>query len=114
MKAHHPRSVRKQFRISLYIEALRVLFQRYELEVPENTWPGRIPQFASAREGCEAGIRAEVENAALYDQLMRTTSHQGILTVFGNLLRASQERHLPNFRRCASRGSGRWRGPRRG
>jgi hypothetical protein len=95
-----------------HIEALRTLFQRYALEIPENTWPGRVQRFASTREACEAGIEAEVANAAIYDRLMQSTDRQDILAVFGNLQRASQERHLPAFRRCATRGPG--RGARRG
>jgi hypothetical protein len=94
-----------------HIEALRTLFQRYELEMPENTWPGQVPRFASMRDACEAGLEAEVANAALYGRLMRSTSRQDVLEVFGNLQRASQ-RHLPAFRRCATRGAG--RGPGRG
>lgn len=90
-----------------HIEALRALFQRYGLQIPENTWPGRVPRFASMREACEAGIAAEIENAALYERLMRSTNRQDILAVFDNLRRASQERHLPAFRRCATRGAGR-------
>jgi hypothetical protein len=90
-----------------HIEALRTLFQRYGLDIPENTWPGRGPRYASTREACEAGIEAEIANAALYDRLMRSTGRQDILAVFGNLRRASQERHLPAFRRCVSRGRGR-------
>jgi hypothetical protein len=85
-----------------HIAALRTLFQRYELEVPENTWPGRVPHYASAREACGAGIKAEIANAVLYERLMRCTSRQDILAVFGNLQRASQERHLPAFRRCVA------------
>ncbi|MFW5876135.1 MAG: ferritin-like domain-containing protein [Myxococcota bacterium] len=90
-----------------HIEALHTLFQRYGLQMPENTWPGRVPRFGSMRQACEAGIEAETENAALYERLMRSTNRQDILTVFGNLRHASQERHLPAFRRCASRGDGR-------
>jgi hypothetical protein len=90
-----------------HIEALRALFQRYELEMPENTWPGRVSHFASIRQACEAGIKAEIENAALYERLMRSTTRQDILAVFANLQRASQERHLPAFRRCATRARGR-------
>lgn len=93
-----------------HIEALRALFRRYGLEIPENTWPGRVPRFASVREACEAAVDAEIENAALYDRLMRSTDRQDILTVFGNLQRASEEHHLRAFRRCATRGPG--RGPR--
>jgi len=93
-----------------HIEALRALFQRYALEIPENPWPGRVPRFASIREACEAGIEAEVANAALYERLARSTSRRDILAVFDNLHRASQERHLPAFRRCATRGVGRGAG----
>jgi hypothetical protein len=90
-----------------HIEALRVLFQRYGLEVPENTWRGRVPRFASTREACEAGIQAEMANSARYERLTRSTSREDILAVYRNLQRASQERHLQAFRRCATRGSGR-------
>lgn len=90
-----------------HIEMLRALFESYEVAIPENSWPGRVSRFASTREACEAGIEAEVANAALYERLMRNTRRQDILTVFGYLKRASQEHHLPAFRRCATRGPGR-------
>ena len=93
-----------------HIEALDALFHRYGLEVPANPWPGRVARFASTREACEAGIEAEVSNAAIYERLMRSTTREDILRVFDNLRRASQERHLPAFRRCATRGQGRGRG----
>lgn len=93
-----------------HIEALQTLFRRYGLELPVNAWPGRVPRYASTRAACEAGIAAEVENAALYERLMRSTGRADILAVFDNLRRASQERHLAAFRRCASRGAGGGRG----
>lgn len=89
-----------------HIEALRSLFQRYGLDVPANPWPGRVPRFASTREACEAGIEAEVANSALFERLKRSTSRPDILAVFRNLSSASQERHLPAFRRCATRSAG--------
>ena len=89
-----------------HIEALRTLFQRYELDMPENSWHGRVQRYGSKREACEAGIEAEVANAALYERLMRSTNRPDILRVFGNLLRASQENHLQAFRRCVTRGGG--------
>jgi len=93
-----------------HIAALRALFERYEVAIPDNQWLGRVPRFASMRAACEAGVTAEVANAALYDRLMRSTTRGDILAVFGNLQRASQERHLPAFRRGASRGAGQGRG----
>lgn len=104
-----------------HIEALRALFDRYGVEVPGNPWRNRVPRFASVREACQAGVEAEIENAALYERLMRSTEREDILAVFENLRRASQENHLPAFRRGATRGEGdqgrgrgRGRGPGRG
>jgi hypothetical protein len=95
-----------------HVEALGTLFRSYGLDTPENTWPGRVPRFANTLEACQASADAEVANVALYERLMQSTNRQDILAVFGNLQSASQERHLPAFRRCASRGPG--RGARRG
>ena len=92
-----------------HIEALRTLFVRHGVQMPGNAWPGRVPRFASLQEACEAAVAAEVENATLYERLMRSTVRDDLRTVFDNLRRASQERHLPAFRRCASRGTGRGR-----
>jgi hypothetical protein len=88
-----------------HIDELGALFQRYGLPLPESTWTGRAPRFASPREACEAAVTGELENVALYERLMRTTRRQDILAVFANLQRASEERHLPAFRRCAVRGA---------
>ena len=101
-----------------HIDALRMLFARCRLPVPENPWPGRVPRFASLTEACAAGVAAEVANVALYDRLLAATQRPDILTVFHNLRAASQERHLRAFERCAlgfgrgahhrRRGSERW------
>lgn len=86
-----------------HIEALLLLFRRYGLVVPDNPWPGKVPRFASLREACEAGVAAEVANAALYERLLAATPRSDILTVFQRLQEASQQRHLPAFQRSASR-----------
>jgi len=52
-----------------HIEALSALFRAYGLPLPENTWPSRVPCFGNVREACEAGVAAEVANAALYERL---------------------------------------------
>lgn len=90
-----------------HIAALRALFERYELAVPANTWRDRVPRYASTRDACAASVDAETANVALFDRLMHSTNRSDILAVFGNLQRASQERHLQAFRRCATRGPGR-------
>jgi len=93
-----------------HIEALRTLFDRYGLVTPANRWIGRVPRFASLRDACEAGVAAEIENGDLYERLISATQRPDLLAVFRNLQQASQERHLPAFRRCAARGGSRGRG----
>ena len=104
-----------------HIAALRTLFARYDLAVPENPWPGRVRRVGSLTEACAAAVAAEVANAALYDRLLAATQRPDILGVFRRLQAASQERHLRAFERCAQgfgggggyrsgRGGGRWGG----
>lgn len=87
-----------------HIAALRTLFERYGLNVPTNPWPGKVARYASVRDACEAGVAAEIANGALYERLLAATRRPDILAVFRNLQEASQQRHLPAFRRCAERG----------
>jgi hypothetical protein len=87
-----------------HIEPLRTLFTRYALPLHENPWLGKAPHYASRREACEAGVAAEIANAALYERLLTSTQRPDILTVFRSLQEASQQRHLPAFRRCIERG----------
>ena len=93
-----------------HIGALRAVFDAYALPVPANPWPGQVARYSSIQEACEAGVAAEVENAALYERLLAATRRPDILAVFRNLQEASQKRHLEAFRRCASRGAGAGRG----
>jgi hypothetical protein len=99
-----------------HIEALVTLFQRYEVPIPADTWPGRAPRYESLHDACEAGVVAEIENGKLYDRLRAGTRRSDILAVYRNLQEASQERHLEAFRRCVDRGDDSRsdpRGPRR-
>ena len=84
-----------------HIAALEILFERYGLDVPENEWVGRVPEFDTVNDACHGGVEAEIENAALYDELFSMIEHEDILDVFHNLRDASLEQHLPAFQRCA-------------
>jgi len=86
-----------------HITALVTLFERYDLEVPENLWAGKVPTFASLSEAAEAGVQAEVEDAALYDRLFSMVDNQDITQVFTALRRASLEQHLPAFEQYLAR-----------
>jgi hypothetical protein len=84
-----------------HIAALVALFERYGLEVPENEWPGSVPSFDSLADACAAGVQAEIDNAALYDELFSMVDNADIIRVFTSLQQASQTKHLPAFERCA-------------
>jgi hypothetical protein len=84
-----------------HIAALKTLFERYELEVPANTYPGTVPSFDTRAAACAAGVQAEIDNAALYDQLFTMVDNPDIVQVFTSLQQASLTRHLPAFERCA-------------
>jgi len=89
-----------------HVAALHAICDRYGLVIPPNPWLGRVPRFDGIHDACIAGVAAEVANVALYERLMHSTHREDILAVYRNLQRASQQRHLPAFRRCASRGVG--------
>lgn len=94
-----------------HIEALTTILRRSGLDVPPNSWPGRVPRFESIRAACEAGVQGEIENAALYARLLASPLRDSLRHVLLNLQRASQERHLPALRRCATRASDAAGGP---
>jgi hypothetical protein len=84
-----------------HIAALVTLFDRYGLDVPVNAWADNVPHFDTLAEACEAGVQAEIENAALYDELLSMVDNPELIRVFQSLQRASQTKHLPAFERCA-------------
>ena len=84
-----------------HIAALVTLFQRYGLDVPANDWPGTVPTFDTLADACAAGVQAEIDNAALYDELFGMVDNADIIQVFTSLQRASETKHLPAFERCA-------------
>ena len=86
-----------------HVAALVTLFEHYGLSVPPNRWPGKVPRYPSIHEACIAGVQAEINNAALYDQLIASTRRPDILEVFKALRSASEDHHLPAFQRCVQR-----------
>ena len=69
------------------------------VSVPEPVELGPT-SFASLSEACQAGVDAEIADAALYDELSPLVSHADILRVFSNLQQASLNSHLPAFEAC--------------
>jgi hypothetical protein len=86
-----------------HIASLAQLIQAYGLAMPENPWPNQVPSYESVSAACSAGVAAEILNADLYTRLFGSTGRQDIKAVYEALQRASNENHLPAFRRCANR-----------
>lgn len=90
-----------------HIQALLPLYEHYDIPVPEDPWMDQIEIPASETEACQMGVEAEIENAELYNRLLdMTQDYADVQSVFQQLQRASQENHLPAFRRCVERGGG--------
>lgn len=85
-----------------HISELKKLYNKYELDIPADEWYDKVPEFDSVAEACLAGVDAEIENAALYDELFSKVDNQDIIMVFTSLRDASENNHLPAFERCSS------------
>ena len=88
---------------SRHIDALLQVFDDYDLTPPTNNWVGRVPRYEDMQAACAAGVQAEIENGKLYERILESTARPDILAAYRNLRDASQERHLPAFRRCVER-----------
>jgi hypothetical protein len=84
-----------------HISALAGLYDKYGMEVPKDEWKNKTIEYDTLEDACQAGVQAEIENAALYDELMESTDKQDILAVFQNLQKASRDNHLPAFQKCS-------------
>ncbi|NQV79017.1 MAG: DUF2202 domain-containing protein [Alphaproteobacteria bacterium] len=102
-----------------HAHALLDLFAGFGVAPPEDTWADRVTAPASLEDACAAAVQGEIENAAMYDRLLATVDDAAVKDVLRRLQCASQENHLPAFRRCLERqrgggGQGRGRGFRGG
>ena len=89
---------------SRHIEALSVLFHKYEIPIPNDTWQAKVEAPASILAACETGVEAEIENAAMYDRLLKLAeAYPDVQAVLRQLQRASQQNHLRAFQRCVAR-----------
>lgn len=83
-----------------HINQLIALYEKYGLNVPKDDWDNKVTDFDSVLLACQAGVNAEIENAALYDELFSKVDNQDIIVVFTSLRDASENNHLPAFQKC--------------
>lgn len=90
-----------------HIRALGRLFERYGMEMPEDSWSSRIAAPETLEAACEAAVQAEIENRTLYERLMVVAAgYPDVEETFRNLQSASQDNHLPAFERALERERG--------
>ena len=83
-----------------HINALVRQAEKYGVTIPVNPGLNPQPEFANLTVACQAGVTAEIEDAALYDTLKTVTTHTDILRVYDNLQSASLKSHLVEFQTC--------------
>ena len=90
-----------------HIQALKRQCEKHGIAVPSDKWAGRVSAPESLERACEDAVKAERENAALYEKLIEAASdYPDVQETFRRLQAASQERHLPAFARAAGREEG--------
>jgi len=82
-----------------HVNMLVRLAEKYGVLPPANPG-GTDATFTDLTQACQAGVDAEIADAALYDELIPQTSHADLIQVFTNLQAASLENHLPAFQVC--------------
>jgi hypothetical protein len=88
-----------------HIAELKPLFTKYGIAIPKDEWYSKVPAFTTLQEACAGGVQAEIDNAKMYDGLLKFVKEKDIVDVFKRLRDASYEKHLPAFKRCADGGS---------
>lgn len=95
----------------MHIDALKKLFEKYDLQIPEDTMMDEAKKLMEGvneiEDACKIGVQAEIENGDMYDRLFEMVDNQDIEAVFTSLRDASIENHLPAFERCSDGDMGR-------
>ena len=74
--------------------------EKYQIEVPINNWYSKIEVPNTLIECCEMGVAGEINNIAMYNNLLSHTLEDDIKDVLFRLQAASFNNHLPTFRNC--------------
>jgi len=80
-----------------HIDALVRLFQKYNIDIPENFAKQYTPTPTTLKQAFEAGVEGEVDNIAMYEKLADSDVPDDVKRVFTNLRDASKN-HLAAFK----------------
>ena len=85
---------------AIHYSALIKLMEKYQVEIPINNWSTKIQIPNTLIECCEMGVAAEINNIAMYNNLLQYAQENDIQDVLFRLQAASFNNHLPTFRNC--------------
>lgn len=85
-----------------HADALANLFDKYGLDVPEDTGEDYVVMPDSLQEAYEIGVQAEIANAQLYEDYLSQDLPANVEQVLTNLMDASLDNHLITFEAYAS------------
>ena len=85
---------------AIHYSALIQLMQKYNIEVPFNNWATKVEIPNTLIECCEMGVAGEINNIAMYNNLLEFTNENDVKDTLFRLQAASFNNHLPAFRNC--------------
>ena len=94
-----------------HADILTQLFNRYNIPVPADTWADKVPAYNTLLEAGQAAIQAEIDNGALYDDIMAKVTNPEVRAVFNALQFATMQHHLPAFQRLVAVQGGQFNRP---
>lgn len=87
-----------------HIDALIRQLERYGINAPTNPYLGKVTAPSDLASAAIAWASGEIENVALYDDLLSQAKDASLIKVFNNLRSASLDMHLPMFEQAALNG----------
>ena len=85
---------------AVHYSALIKLMEKYQIQIPINDWSLKIEIPNTLIECCEMGVAAEINNIAMYNNLLEFTNENDVKDTLFRLQAASFNNHLPAFRNC--------------
>lgn len=85
---------------AIHYTALIKLMEKYGIDIPINNWASKIEIPNTLIECCEMGVAGEINNIAMYNNLLEFTNENDVKDTLFRLQAASFNNHLPAFRNC--------------
>ncbi|MFB2934467.1 DUF2202 domain-containing protein [Aerosakkonemataceae cyanobacterium BLCC-F154] len=86
-----------------HVNLWKTIFTQYGLPIPPDKFAGKVDVPDTLQAACQAGVKAEIANVAMYDRFLTFIQQPDLRAAFSQLRYVSQERHLPAFQRCVNR-----------